>query len=141
MEVSLIRLGALLVVGTILYLHDRFTRRDEAPDAPPYNEPEQECCGLHMTCERDSLLTAMSNEIEYYDDEELDVFQGRDAESSTESEIEQFRDVLLTLRPDDIAGWARSIQLRNIQLPSAVKEELLMIVTEARNALATSTAQ
>lgn len=42
------------------------------------------------------------------------------------------RDVLLTLLPEDIAGWGRSIQLRGIELPSAVKEELLMIVAEAR---------
>jgi hypothetical protein len=141
MEVSLIILGAMIVVGTILYIHDRISRRNEKPDEPPYVEPQQECCGLHMTCERDSLLTAVSDEIEYYDDEELDAFVGRDAESYSDSEIEQFRDVLLTLQPDDIAGWARSIQLRNIQLPSTVKDELLMIVAEARNAAAAQTAQ
>ena len=40
--------------------------------------------------------------------------------------------MLLTLLPDDIAGWGRSIQLRGIELPSAVRDELLMIVAEAR---------
>ena len=40
--------------------------------------------------------------------------------------------MLLTLLPDDIAGWGRSIQLRGIELPAAVKEELLLIVAEAR---------
>lgn len=57
---------------------------------------------------------------------------GRKADDYTDEEIEQFRDVLLTLLPEDIAGWGRSIQLRGIELPSAVKEELLMIVAEAR---------
>ena len=44
------------------------------------------------------------------------------------------REVLLTLRPDEIAGWARSVQLRGITLPADVREELLMIVAEARAA-------
>ena len=40
--------------------------------------------------------------------------------------------MLLTLLPTDIAGWARSIQLRGIELPTPVREELLLIVAEAR---------
>ena len=40
--------------------------------------------------------------------------------------------MLLTLLPDDIAGWARSLQLRGINLPDIVKEELLLIVREER---------
>ena len=38
------------------------------------------------------------------------------------------------MKPEDIAGWARSLQLRQIELPAAVREELLMIVAEARTA-------
>ena len=40
--------------------------------------------------------------------------------------------MLLTLQPTDLAPWARSIQLRGIELPSEVRDELLMIVAEAR---------
>ena len=135
MEVSLIILGALVAVGLILYLHDRHSRRKaavEGVEEPAFNEPEEQCCGMHITCERDSLLASVSDKIEYYDDEELDAYIGRKADDYTDEEIEQFRDVLLTLLPKDIAGWGRSIQLRGIELPSAVKEELLMIVAEAR---------
>lgn len=135
MEVSLIILGALVAVGLILYLHDRHSRRKAAAEGveePAFNEPEEQCCGMHITCERDSLLASVSDKIEYYDDEELDAYIGRKADDYTDEEIEQFRDVLLTLLPKDIAGWGRSIQLRGIELPSPVKEELLMIVAEAR---------
>lgn len=135
MEVSLIILGALVAVGLILYLHYRHSRRKAAAEGveePAFNEPEEQCCGMHITCERDSLLASVSDKIEYYDDEELDAYIGRKADDYTDEEIEQFRDVLLTLLPEDIAGWGRSIQLRGIELPSAVKEELLMIVAEAR---------
>ena len=87
---------------------------------------------MHITCEKDSLLASVSREVEYFDDEELDRFAGRGAEDYSPEEIEEFRDVLLTLLPTDIAPWARSIQLRGITLPSEVREELLMIVAEAR---------
>ena len=40
--------------------------------------------------------------------------------------------MLLTLLPDDIAGWARSLQLLGVELPSIVKEELLLLVREER---------
>lgn len=93
---------------------------------------------MHMTCERDSLLAAVSEQIEYYDDEELDAYRGRDPRSYTGEEVEEFRDVLLTLLPDDIAGWARSIQLRGITLPAEVRDELLLIVAEERQSRSSS---
>lgn len=87
---------------------------------------------MHITCERDSLLAGISEKIEYFDDEELDAYAGRSPESYTPEEADEFRDVLLTLLPADIAPWARSLQLRGIELPADVREELLMIVAEAR---------
>lgn len=138
MIVALYILLALVAVGIVLYLLDRRSRHAEEPvaeervsDTAP--EQEEECCGMHITCERDSLLAGMSDEVEYFDDEELDIFKGRGADDYTDAEIEQFRDVLLTLLPDDIAPWARSIQLRGIELPVVVREELLMIVAEERS--------
>ncbi len=134
MEVSLIIIGTLLVVGVILYLHDRHTKPSPADEQPVENTPEEdsECCGMHITCEKDSLLSSVSDKIVYYDDEELDRFAGREADQYDDEEIEEFRDVLLTLLPEDIAGWGRSIQLRGITLPVDVRDELLMIVSEAR---------
>lgn len=147
MEVILIISLVLVVTGIVLWIHDRYTRR-RAAEAPAHEELQEassadaagadtdteECCGMHITCERDSLLTAVSPEIVYYDDEELDRFRGRGAEEYTDEEIEEFRDVLLTLLPDDIAGWGRSVQQREIELPTPIRQELLMIVAEAREA-------
>lgn len=136
MTVSLIILAALAAVGLPLYLlHRRDLSRNPAPEDTPAEETdtaEEGCCGMHITCEKDSLLASVSPDVVYYDDEELDRFAGRSADSYSDPETEEFRDVLLTLLPDDIAGWGRSIQLRGITLPDAVKEELLLIVSEAR---------
>lgn len=136
MEGALIILAALVVVGAVLYLlHRRSERKENKESDSEKNfaeQSEEECCGMHITCERDSLLAGVSDIIEYYDDEELDRFAGRQADEYDDAEIEEFRDVLLTLLPQDIAGWGRSIQLRGITLPSTVRDELLMIVAEAR---------
>lgn len=133
MTVALILLALLLGVGVLLWLHDRMTRPDADKQSPAQQQQPEECCGMHITCKRDSLLASVSPQIEYYDDEELDAFKDYDPEEYTDVEIELFRDVLLTMRPDDIAGWARSLQLRNVPLPPVVRDELLMIVAEARS--------
>lgn len=136
MTAALIILAALVLVGAALYIHHRLTYGGarEAPVAePPADaDADSQCCGMHLTCEKDSLLTAPGQEIVYYDDEELDIYKDRLPDAYTDAETEQFRDVLLTLLPSDIAGWARSLQLRGIALPSPVRDELLMIVAEAR---------
>lgn len=134
MTVALIILGAIVVVGVVLYLHHILTEKSapNSESAQPESIEPMECCGMHITCEKDSLLAGVSSEIEYYDDEDLDMFKGREPDDYSSEEIEQFRDVLLTLLPQDIAGWGRSIQLRGINLPYEVREELLMIVAEAR---------
>ena len=93
---------------------------------------DMECCGQHEVCEKESLLAALSKEIEYYEDEELDRFRGRGGDAYSSDEIEEFREVLYTMREDEVAGWVRSLQLRAVELPDNVKEEVLMIVGELR---------
>lgn len=159
MIAAAIILAILVVGGGLIYLLDRGGRRgsgkrEGAPSATVKSDEsdmsdrsdlsasgngsgegdsgDSVCCGMHITCEKDSLSTAASTEIIYYDDEELDDYAGRAPESYTREETEQFRDILLTLLPTDIAGWARSLQLRNIALPPEVSDELLLIVSEAR---------
>lgn len=135
-------LAILLVGGGLIYILDNGGRRKEntSTQEPTNNENEtgesaenEVCCGMHITCEKDSLSTAASTEIIYYEDEELDTYANRSGEDYTQEETEQFRDILLTLLPEDIAGWARSLQLRHIPLPPEVSDELLLIVREARD--------
>lgn len=105
---------------------------EEAKESvPEVSQSKEECCGMHIVCEKDSLMP-LSADIEYYDDEELDRYAGREADAYADNEIEEWRDILLTLRPEEIAGWARSVQLRGITMPSPIRDELLLIVSEAR---------
>lgn len=152
MSLSLILLAVIVGVGALLYIEhrlylkrkgrsdksdlsdmsDRSDRSDSTSDSTADSAAEEECCGMHITCEKDSLLASVSPDVVYYDDEELDRFAGRRPEDYTDEEIEEFRDILLTLLPADIAGWGRSLQLRHIELPQQVRDELIMIVAEAR---------
>lgn len=141
MILALYILAALVGVGAVLYFWHRLDlkRHGNSPAVADTQaeEPQTDgevCCGMHITCEKDSLLAAVSPKIEYYDDEELDRLAGRDPETFTDDEIEELRSVMLTLLPADIAGWARSIQLRGIRLPQLLRDELIMIVAEARAA-------
>lgn len=94
--------------------------------------PDAECCGMHETCEKDSLLAAVSKDVEYYDDEELDRFRGIASDEFLPPEIEEFRYILYTMREDEVAGWVRSLQLRQIELPDELKDEVFLIIGERR---------
>ena len=106
--------------------------RGELEEAPPVVTVDSECCGQHQICEKESLLAAVSKQIEYYDDEELDRFKGRPSDGYSEEEIEEFRDILYSMQEVDVAGWSRSLQLRGIELLDELKDELFLIVGERR---------
>lgn len=93
---------------------------------------DMECCGQHEMCEKESLLAAVSKQIEYYDDEELDAYRGIQADAYTPEQIEQFREVLYTMKETDVAGWVRSLMLRSVELPVELKDEVFLIVGERR---------
>lgn len=130
---------ATVIFGAVLYAFHRYSPTDDSDnhdDTPSSSTDRPEgCCGQHIVCEKESLLAGVSKEIEYYEDEELDNFRGIGPDEYTDEQIEQFRDVLYTLKPEEIGGWARSIQLRKINLPAAVKDELIMLAAEARSNL------
>ncbi len=112
----------------------RMLERGEITEIPEPKElaVEGECCGQHEVCERDSLLAAVSKKIEYYDDEELDRFRGTAADAYDDAAVDEFRDVLYTLKDTEVAGWLRSLQLRAVNLPDALKDEAFLIVGERR---------
>ena len=132
---ALIILG--VIAGSVNYLGNNRRRQDakkdgESNDDENNSEPiiDPDCCGQHEVCERDSLLEAVSKNIEYYDDEELDIYQGTDSGEYDEIAIDEFREVFYTMQETDVAGWLRSLQLRNINLPDQLKDEVFLIVEE-----------
>ena len=141
MKGALIILLAMVIVGVVLYvwhLIDMKKHGEESVVEEVIVQPE-ECCGQHEICEKDLLLSLIDKEIVYYEDEELDAYKGKFPEDYTDEQIEQFRNVLYTLRPEEVAGWSRSIQLRGILFPDEIREEVLMIVSEQREKAVSNT--
>ena len=122
----------LLIAGAgLLMLFTYFNRKNKQEEVEINYEMDEECCGAHEVCDKDSLLNP-DCEIVYYDDEELDELAGADSTSYNEAQKKQLADVFYTLKESDVAGWLRSLQLRKIDLPADIKEEALMIVRERR---------
>ncbi|MDE6409293.1 MAG: phospholipase [Muribaculaceae bacterium] len=155
MKGALIILAVTVLTGIILYILDRRNQskapaNEGDPDETPHSHtllsnakageetaPDEsaettgngECCGLHLVCEKE--LEAIANDqVLYYDDEELDRFANRNPEDYNAEETEEFRDILLTLLPQDVPGWARSLDRRNIRPPQEIRDELLIMLQE-----------
>lgn len=143
---ALVILAFTVVVGLGLYLWDVAWRKKHpaqggnpdadgqtdvtaADEAAATDSGEEECCGQHLVCEK-THAAAMTAEVVYYDDEELDRYAGRDGTSYTPEETDEFRDIMLTLLPSDVAGWAHSLDLRKIALPAELRDELLMLMSD-----------
>ena len=74
---------ALIILGAVAA---RFLRKDD-PVANPEaevttdsitqqeEEEAEECCGQHETCEKDSLLAAVSKDVEYYEDYSPEMYE------------------------------------------------------------------
>ena len=78
----LISLGIIAAVAEAIrqwWLRQK-VKKGELAEIPAIQENAAAgCCGLHETCESESLLAGVSKAIEYYEDEELDRFKGRSA--------------------------------------------------------------
>jgi hypothetical protein len=133
MGLGLLALFAMLVGWLRNRKLQKQLERGEISELPTIKDVEDmECCGQHETCEKDSLLAAVSKNVEYYNDEELDRFRGRTSDDYSEAETEEFREVLYTMKEVEVAGWVRSLQLRAVELPDGVKDEVFLIVGERR---------
>lgn len=110
----------------------RQIEKGEIEKAPEIITVDSECCGQHEVCEKESLLAAVSKNIEYYDDEELDRFKSYPSDKYSSDEVDEFREIMYTCKEDEVAGWARSLQLRGIEIPDELKDELFLIVGERR---------
>ncbi|MCQ2344113.1 MAG: phospholipase [Paludibacteraceae bacterium] len=127
--IMVIVVAVLVILLSLAGIYIRKVNR-ETPESEVKTIPD-DCCGAHAVCERDSLLTK-TDDIIYFDDEELDTLAGIAPEEMTNQQLKMVEDVFFTLREQDVAGWIRSTQLRNIILPEDIREQALLIVSERR---------
>lgn len=87
------------------------------------------CSPDNVMCEQECMLKASTEPIEYFDDEELDVYKGKASDSYNEEETALFAEVLETLHPEEVKAWNRSLILRGINMPDGIKDEYFSLAT------------
>ncbi len=126
METGTIILIAILAITTgAFFFLKRFYGNSPAPQEEHHEHDTADgvCCGKHSNCSK-----GHDSDNLYFDDEELDRFKGADPEKYTDEEIEEFRQILYTMREEEIDTWVHCLQTREIELPQVIREEILMIL-------------
>lgn len=122
---------SLLFIGLLTALLTSISRQKDDAVVLPTDAACDTCSGVNAKCEQECMLEAAVGDIEYYDDEELDRFREKAADQYDESEVDEFAQILHTMRQEDVAGWCRSLTLRGINLPNELKDETLMLINDA----------
>lgn len=129
MEIALVIIvGLFAVAGIVLLVKVNRANKKTRPKEETTSAPVSDCCGAHEVCDFDQIK-ADESIIEYFEDEELDAFKNIGANDFTNAQIDQFREVLYTLKTKEIRYWLLSIERRQINLPA-------ILVSEARTLMA-----
>lgn len=125
---SILVLSLILIAGT--WIASKLKLKDKQEIEPEQiKEVASDCCGAHEICEYDERLIT-SQEIVYYNDEELDRFKGIQETDYTDEQIDELREVLYTLQPKEINSWLKSIEMRGILLPSILNIEARQLIAD-----------
>jgi len=119
----IIVLVVLIVLFAVLKLkkpQPEDTIEPETQEEP--REVASDCCGAHEICEFDE--SAFNEEIiVYFNDEELDELRNIREADLTASQIDDLREVLYTMKTNEISKWIVSLGRRHIHLPEILKQE------------------
>lgn len=121
---AIVGMGVIVGASTLISRHNSTEPDVVAPAAGDYAT----CSGINDDCEQTCMMEAATKEVEYYDDEELDRFKGKESGEYTDDEAEEFSEVLYTMRPDEAKGWNRSLILRGINVPNQIKDDLITMI-------------
>ncbi len=128
MGIYLIFIFLLILAAIVVREYKKRTQDSQNAVQKPSNPSCATCDGASEKCLQECLLEASAKPIEYFDDEELDAFKGRKSDSYTEDEVEQFAEVLNTMRQDEVKDWTISLSLRGVNLPDSLKDEVIMLM-------------
>jgi len=116
--VSLVVLGTIAAGASILW--DKQEKIEIGTDC-------SSCSGDDPKCEQACMMEAAVKPVEYFDDEELDRYKGRASGEYSDEEAEEFREVMETMRPEEVKAWNRSLILREINMPDQIKDDYILL--------------
>lgn len=119
---------SIVILGIVAAIIGKMQKQGDAQ--PVSNASCASCDGQSDKCEQECMMEAATKDVVYYDDEELDKYSNRPSESYTDKEVEEFSEVLYTLRSEEVKDWNRSLILRHINLPDQLKDEVVMMIED-----------
>lgn len=122
--IALIGLGVITALSTLLTHH----KGDNNEQPITTHGDCASCNGTDDRCEQVCMMEAATKDIEYFDDEELDQYQGRPSDQYSDEETELFAEVLETLQPQEVKAWGRSLTLRGVNMPDGIKDEYAALI-------------
>ncbi len=122
MEVYVFIIILLIALAVVVVLYRKFSSAGEK-NTLSKNSSCEGCAFKKELC----LGKAKKKEAEYFDDEELDAFKGREAKGYSPKEIEMFAEVLHTMKTDEIKDWICSLTIRGVRLPEELKDEAIIL--------------
>lgn len=127
-------LGLVAMVAQLLGSHKAKTETDAVQRAPRPQGCDAGCtAAAEGQCAAQCLLQELATPAEYFEDEELDAYRGRAADSYTQAEVATFREVLRTLRPAEAKPWLQSLAKRHVALPASLRGEARALMSEAQS--------
>ena len=118
----LIAILAVLIALYFLFSKYRSTMSDPHHDEH-HDSGDGVCCGRHTVCDK-----GYDNSNLYFDDEELDRFKEREADSYNDEEVEEFRTILYTMKEEEVDQWVKCLTARHIELPTQLKDEIFLML-------------
>ena len=132
MNFTIISIIALFAIGAIAFIFTVLGKKPGEPidkvDVVPTDCST--CNGDNAKCEQECMMEAATKPTDYFEDEYLDDFIGRESDDYNNQEIEQLAYVMHTMRPEEVKAWGRSLTLRGINLPDPLKDEFVMLTEE-----------
>ena len=113
----------MLLVAGFFILRKFYYNRPVVDDHHDHEGEDGVCCGRHSNCSK-----GYDNSNLYFDDEELDRFKGVKQEDYSDEDIEEFRQILYTMKPEEIDSWVHCLETRRIEIPLVLKDEILIIL-------------
>ena len=114
--------GVLAIIVTVLVIVLVKANRKEKHEETEGREIDPACCGAHEICDFDKVKVDV-NKIEYFEDEELDGYVSIAENDYTDEQIDEFREVLYSLKTEEIQRWLLSLTRRRIHLPYVLNDE------------------
>ena len=127
MTMWILLISILLASVAIALIKKRFSNNDTQTNSSDCTDCSI-CNSNNDGCMHEKIMAKATEEPEYFDDEELDNFKGREADDYSADETSMFANVLYTMRQNEVADWLISLEKRGINLPVELRDEALMLI-------------